>query len=110
MGKMSLKKRCAGKWWVSRSACVRDVDDEAFGGAILRPTGLILGAASGLNAKTTTTMKSETVYKSYDGHGLPQLIIGTTRDDYPYFKIQCATQEVADEWAFRIRGRQARGA
>lgn len=81
-----------------------------IGGAILGPAGLVLGAASGLNAKTTTTIKSETVYKSYDGFGLPQLIIGTNRDDYPYFKIQCANREVADEWAFRIRGRQARGA
>ncbi|WBY16644.1 hypothetical protein PF049_00275 [Erythrobacteraceae bacterium WH01K] len=79
-----------------------------IGGALLGPAGLVVGVASGLNSQITTSVKSETVNKEYDGLGDPQLIIGTNREDHPYFKIKCANQEVADEWVFRIRGRQNR--
>lgn len=89
---------------VQRSPVARGL----LGGAILGPAGLVLGAASGLNSKTTTNIEYQTVTKEYDAPGAPQLIIGTKWEDYPYFKIKCANQEVADEWMFRIRGRQAK--
>ena len=80
-----------------------------LGGALLGPAGLVVGAASGLNAMTETEIRHETVSRKYESRGAPQLIIGTTSDDYPVLKFRCASQEVADEWMFRIRGRQARG-
>jgi hypothetical protein len=80
-----------------------------IGGALLGPAGIVIGAASVLNSKIETKIERETVYREYEGYGAPQLIIGTNCDQQPILKIRCANQEVADEWMFRIRGRQSRG-
>ena len=80
-----------------------------LGGALLGPAGLILGAASGLNAKTTQRIENHTTSQSYESLGAPQLIIGTTIPETPVFKMQCANDELADEWMFRIRGAQSSG-
>lgn len=76
------------------------------GGVLLGPAGLILGAASGLNSKTTTRVENQTVYREYETLGAPQLIIGTKLMERPFFKIRCETQELAEEWMFRIRALQ----
>jgi hypothetical protein len=77
------------------------------GGALLGPAGLVLGAASGLNAKTSTRIEHETVYREYEGLGAPQLIIGTNVMERPVLKVRCETQELADDWLYRIRALQS---
>lgn len=76
------------------------------GGALLGPAGVVMGAASGLNAKVTSSVQHERVSESYDALGDPQLIIGTRNPDRPVLKIKFDPPSMADEWMFRIRGAQ----
>lgn len=79
-----------------------------IGGAILGPAGIVIGAASGLNSKTTTRIENRDSYESYETQGDPQLIMGTTSPELPVLKLKFSAPELADEWMFRIRGLQAR--
>ena len=76
------------------------------GGALFGPAGLVLGAASGLNSKTTTRVEHQTVSESYETKGSPQLIIGTTLTDRPVLNIKFETPNLANEWMFRIQAVQ----
>jgi hypothetical protein len=78
------------------------------GGALLGPAGLVLGAASGLNSKTSTKVEERTVTEQYETEGDPQLIIGTSIPDEPVLKIKFDPPSLADEWLFRIQGAQSR--
>ncbi|HEX8301544.1 hypothetical protein [Sphingomonas sp.] len=78
------------------------------GGALLGPAGLVLGAASGLNSKVSSSVHYETVSEEYDTLGDPQLIIGTSNADRPVVKIKFDPPNLADEWLFRIQGAQRR--
>lgn len=53
------------------------------GWSLLGPAGLILGAASGLNSKVTSSVSHEKIQEEYETPGDPQLIIGTTSQDDP---------------------------
>jgi Tfp pilus assembly protein PilX len=79
------------------------------GSVLLGPAGLVLGAASGLNAKVTTKTENQTIYEKYESSGDPQLILGTSSPNHPVLKIKFDPPNLAEEWMFRIRGAQASG-
>lgn len=76
------------------------------GGALLGPAGLVLGAASGLNSKTSTSIQEHKVMEEYEINGDPQLIMGTSLPDRPVLKLKFEPPSLADEWMYRIRGAQ----
>jgi hypothetical protein len=78
------------------------------GGALLGPAGLVLGAASGLNSKVTSSVSHEKVQEEYETLGDPQLIIGTSDKDNPVLKMKFDPPSLADEWMYRIMGAQRR--
>ena len=79
-----------------------------LGGVLLGPAGLVVGAASGLNSKTITKIEQHEVTEFYEAEGDPQLIIGTTRDDYPVLKMKFDPTSDAEKWMFRIQAAQRR--
>lgn len=76
------------------------------GGVLLGPAGLVLGAASGLNSKATSTVSHEKVLEDYETVGDPQLIIGTSDQTYPVLKFKFDPPTLAEEWMYRILGAQ----
>lgn len=76
------------------------------GGVLLGPAGLVLGAASGLNSKVTSTVSHEKVLEDYETVGEPQLIIGTSDQTHPVLKIKFDPPSLAEEWMYRILGAQ----
>lgn len=77
-----------------------------IGAVLLGPAGLVVGAASGLNAKTGTRVENHKVTEKYEADGDPQLIIGTSRDDYPVLKIKFEPVSLAEEWLYKIQAAQ----
>ncbi|RYX80510.1 hypothetical protein EON83_28350 [bacterium] len=76
------------------------------GGILLGPAGLVLGAASGLNSKATSTVSQEKILEDYETVGDPQLIIGTSDQTYPVLKFKFDPPTLAEEWMYRILGAQ----
>lgn len=76
------------------------------GGALLGPAGLVLGAASGLNSKVTSSVSHEKIQEEYETLGDPQLIMGTSNLDSPILKLKFDPPSLAEEWMYRIMGAQ----
>lgn len=76
------------------------------GGVLLGPAGLVLGAASGLNSKVTSSVSHEKVLEDYETTGDPQLIIGTSDQEHPVLKLKFDPPSLAEEWMYRIMGAQ----
>lgn len=79
------------------------------GGVLLGPAGLVVGAASGLNAKTGTRVEHHDVTESYETDGDPQLILGTANEEFPILKFKFDPVTLAEEWMFKIQAAQRAG-
>lgn len=79
----------------------------AVGGVLLGPVGAVVGAASGLNAKTETRIENREVSERYETDGDPQLVVGTKLDDFPVLKLKFDPVANAETWMFKIRGAQS---
>ncbi len=76
------------------------------GGVLLGPAGLVLGAASGLNSKVSTSVENHTVTEEYETDGEQQLIIGLSVAERPVLKLRFSPSTLADDWLYRLQGAQ----
>lgn len=73
-----------------------------IGAVALGPVGLVAGAASGLNKKSTTKIKEVKRREVVDVPGPDVIVVGTNDLANPIIRIRCRDDQTTQEWAHRL--------